>query len=179
MNTVEFPDSLSPAELNRNLVYAGLFLVAFELVRELVINRVKGFYANTTFGPGMLFRTYEQDVLARHKHAFEASLLFLRDHFEAISPDDVMAIQALREHRNVIAHELPRILPIMDPSENERLLLRAREALFRLSNFWVFIDIGADPEFKSKALDWKQIAGEDLMLLDHIIHETHSQRMAQ
>jgi hypothetical protein len=35
-------DNLSPSELNRNLVHAGLFLVAFELVRGLVVNRVRG-----------------------------------------------------------------------------------------------------------------------------------------
>ncbi len=129
---------LSPNELNRNLVYAGLFLVAFELVKELVVKPVKGIYHQTTFGEGMPFKTYEEDVLARHKNVFEASLLYLRNHFEAIGSEDIEKIQALREYRNLIAHDLPNLLPNMDPAANDdAMLTKAREALFRLSNFWV------------------------------------------
>lgn len=168
---------MSGGEVRRNLVYAGLFLVAFELVKELVTRRVKGFYANTTFGPGMPFDSYERDVLSRAKNEFEASLLYLRDHFEAIVSEDVLAIQALRKHRNDIAHELPRMLPSMDPLENEKLLVRARESLFRLSNFWVYIDIGTDPACKAQNVDWETVAGEDLMLLDQIIEQTRLNRM--
>jgi hypothetical protein len=168
------PYNLSPAELNRRLVHAGLFLVAFELVRELVVKRVKGFYEGHTFGEGMPFKSYQRDVLARHKDVFEASLLYLRDHFEAISSEDLNAIQALRQHRNRIAHELPQLLPKMDPTENDALLSIARETLFRLSDFWVYIDIGSDPEFKSQNIDWEKVAGEDLMLLDQIIEGCRS-----
>jgi hypothetical protein len=153
-------DNLSPSELNRNLVHAGLFLVAFELVRERVVNRVKRLYRGVTFGEGMPFKSYENDVLARDNNVFEASLLYLRDYVEAINSEDLNAIQALREYRNRIAHELPHLLPNMNPAANEALLSRAREALFRLSNFWVYVEIGSDPE---------AIAGEDLMLLDQII----------
>ena len=165
------PYNLSSAEVNRNLVHAGLFLVAFELVRELIVKRVKGFYDGVTFGEGMPFKSYEEDVLARHKNIFEASLLYLRDHFEAISPEDLRAIQMLREHRNRIAHDLPRMLPCMDSIANDALLSSARNSLFRLSNFWVYIDIGADPAFKSQNIDWEKVAGEDLALLDRIIEQ--------
>jgi hypothetical protein len=167
-------DKLSPSELNRNLVHAGLFLVAFELVRELVVKRVKGFYKGVTFGGGMPFKSYEHDVLARDKNVFEASLLYLRDHFQAISSEDLNVIQALREYRNRIAHELPHLLPSMDLAANEALLSRAREALFRLSNFWVYIEIGSDPEFTSQNIDWETVAGEDLILLDQIIERCRS-----
>jgi hypothetical protein len=164
--------SLSPGELNRNLVHAGLILMAFELVKTLVVERVKAFYDGVTFGEGLPFKSYEHDVLSRHKHVFEASLLYLKDHFEAISADDLSAIQALREHRNDIAHHPPRLLPNMDQLESENMLSNARESLFRLSNFWVYIDVGADPEFTSQNIDWQAVAGEDLILLDHIIEQT-------
>lgn len=158
-------ESLSPGELNRNLIYAGLFLAAFELIKELVTRPVKGLYAYTytSSGTAIPCHDYEQDVLARHKNEFEASLLYLRDYLEAISSEDFMAIQVLRKHRNDIAHNLPRMLPVMDPAENERLLSRARESLFRLSNFWIKIDIGSDPEFTSQDVDWEQVVGEDFI----------------
>jgi hypothetical protein len=170
------PSKLPPDDLNRNLVYAGLFLLAFELVRDLVTDRVRGFYADVTFGPGMPFRSYEKDVLSLHKNVFEASLLYLRDHFEAIRLEDIVAIQSLRKHRNDLAHRLPQLIAEMDPAENERLLIEARESLFRLSNFWTYIDIGSDPEFTSLDIDWTTVAGGDLMLLDQIIDQTRSLR---
>jgi hypothetical protein len=149
-----------------------LILVAFELVRKLVVNRVAAFYDHMTFGEGLPFKTYEHDVLARHKHVFEASLLYLKDHFEAISAEDVVAIQALREHRNKIAHDLVSMLPTLDRVESAQMLSNAREALFRLSNFWVYIDAGADPEVKALNVDWDKAYGEDLILLDEIIAQT-------
>lgn len=163
---------MSPDELNRNLVHAGLVLVAFELVRKLVVNRVKAFYDGVTFAEGLPFKNYEHDVLSRHKHVFEASLLYLRDHFEAISADDLDAIQALRKHRNSIAHDLPSMLLNMDRVESENIIIEARKSLFRLSNFWTYIDVGADPEFVSQNIDWEAVAGEDLILLDEIIEQT-------
>jgi hypothetical protein len=178
MNTDDSRDPLPPAELSRNLIYAGLFMLAYELVKPLVIERVKGFYANTTFGSGMPFTTYEQDVLSRHKSAFEASLLYLRDHFEAINSQDIMDIQSLRTHRNVLAHELSRMLHEMDPEQNEQLLLRARSALSHLSRFWMRIELGADPDFLALDPDWDTVVGEDLILLDQVIETTHAYRMA-
>jgi|SRR5580704_11642435 hypothetical protein len=170
---------LSPDDLNRNLVHAGLVLVAVELVRKLVVNRVKAFYDGVTFGEGLPFKDYEQDVLSRDKHVFEASLLYLRDNFEAISADDLDAIQALRKHRNRIAHDLPSMLPKMDRVESENIIAEARQSLFRLSNFWTYIEVGSDPEFASQDIDWEAVAGEDLTLLDEIIEQARRVRTGQ
>ncbi len=62
----------------------------------------------------------------------------------------------------------------MDPAANYALLSRARQALFRLSNFWVYIDVGSDPEFTSPNIDWDKAYGEDLIVLDQIIEGCRS-----
>ena len=167
-------EDMRAEDVRHNLTHAGLILLAFELVKKLVIVRVKNFYANTVFGDGLPFKTYKDDVLARHKDVFEASLLYLRDHFEALRVDEMDAIQELRQYRNRIAHELPQLIPDMVPAQNELMLAKARACLFRLSNFWVYIDIGADPAFKNRGIDWDTIAGTDLMLLDQIIEQLHA-----
>jgi hypothetical protein len=124
-----------------------------------------------TFGEGLPFKSYEHDVLSRHKNVFEASLLFLKDHFEAISSDDLNAIQELRKRRNKIAHDLAAMLSTMNPADNRRALSQARDALFRLSNFWAYIDVGADPEVRALGVDWNEVAGEEFILLDRIIKQ--------
>src|SRR5258706_3692023 len=103
MVTVE---SMTEEEVTRALAYAGLILVAFELVKTLIVNPIKIFYLNTTFGEGMPFKSYQEDVLSRHQNEFEACLLYLRDFMEAIDAEDVSAIQALRKHSNDLAHDL-------------------------------------------------------------------------
>ena len=59
---------LSSEEITQRLTYVGFVLVAFELVKSLIIAPIKFFYKDTTFTGSSLFHTYEQDVLsARQK----------------------------------------------------------------------------------------------------------------
>ena len=92
--------NLTEEEITQALAYVGLVFVAFELVKSLIVNPIKAFYADVTFGVGMPFKSYEEDVLSRHKDQFEACLLYLRDFMKAIDSDDVNAIQGLRKYRN-------------------------------------------------------------------------------
>lgn len=172
----EDSETLSCVAVTRGLIYAGLFLVAHELIKKLVVAPTKSFYKDTTFAPGMPFKSYEHDVLSRHENVFEASLFYLRDHLRALTPVQVSAIQDVRKHRNVLAHELSKQLASADPVENERLLTAARDALFSLSNHWTYVEIGCDPEFAALDPDWTQVYGEDLELLDCVIEKTRNLR---
>lgn len=174
---VEDKEALSSEETTRALVYAGLFLVAYELIKKLVVAPLKQFYDSTTFAPGMPFKTYEHDVLSRDKNVVEASLLDLRDHFKALTPEQVTAIQDVGKQRNAFAHALSEQLSSLDPIANENLLIAARDALFSLSNHWTYVEIGHDPEFAPLDPDWTQFYGEELALLDCIIEKTKEHRI--
>ena len=97
---------LSSEDLTRVLTYAGFVLVTYELVKSMIVKPIKLFYQYSTFGEGMPFSSYEKDVLSRHRNEFEACLFYLRDFMEAIDSADVLTIQALRKHRNDLAHDL-------------------------------------------------------------------------
>lgn len=170
-------EDLGGSDVARNLVYAGLFLLGLELIGDLMVRRVRFFYDRVTHGLGMPFTTYEQDVLSRNKDVFKASVLWLRDHLEAISSEQAMDILAVRTRRNALAHELAAEIVALDPAFNEDLLVRARNALFALSNFWVRIEIGVDPEFQDIGIEWDEVHGEDLSLLDAVIRKTHEMRL--
>ncbi len=58
---------LPPEVLVRGLTYAGLVLVAYQLVKSMIVGPIRLFYEDTSFGPGMPFKTYDEDVRARHK----------------------------------------------------------------------------------------------------------------
>jgi hypothetical protein len=57
---------LSETDLTKSLAYAGFVLLAYELVRSLIVEPIKLFYRDTTFEAGP-FKSYEVDVKARHK----------------------------------------------------------------------------------------------------------------
>src|SRR5262245_16188784 len=120
---------LTEEELTRSLTYVGFVLVAYELVKSLIVGPIKAFYSNMIFGEGMPFRSYEDDVLSRHKkNEFEACLLYLRDFMKALDSNDVLAIQALRKHRNDLAHDLVDKLSQLDIAHYRPLLENADRA---------------------------------------------------
>ncbi len=159
-------------DLTRLLTYAGFILVAFELVKGLIVKPIKLFYWNTTFGEGLPFKSYEEDVMTRHKNEFEACLLYLRDFVEAIDNEDLLTIQKLRKHRNELAHNLPNLIYKLDMEENLKLLERVDKTLSRLSNYNTYIEIGADPQFKNKGIDWSTIKGHEYLLFEEIVRKT-------
>lgn len=154
-------DQTDEAQIWDALAYAGIVLVAHELVKSLIVEPVKSFYRDITFGPGMPFVSYEADVLSRHKNDFEACLLYLKDFMRAIDSEDVDAIQALRRHRNDIAHRLPERVEGLVIEDYAKLLQAAERALFKLSNHNAYMEIGADPVVRAANVDWTLAEGHE------------------
>jgi hypothetical protein len=172
-------ENLSEKELTRVLTYAGFILVAFELAKSMIVNPIKVFYEHVTFVEGMPFKSYEEDVLSRHKYQFEATLLYLKDFMESIDSEDVLTLQTLRRHRNDLAHDLPNILGTLDLEHHLPLLEKADRVLFKLSNYLTYMEIGSDPAFKNKGIDWDTIKGPEYMLFEDILHKVRILRNAR
>lgn len=160
---------LSSDELTRRLAYAGLALVGFELVKGMIVEPIKVFYANSTFGPGLPFRSYNEDVRARHSNEFEACLLYLRDFMQAIDASDMTTIQELRRHRNDLAHDLVSRLPTL--SIDRSLWERVDRTLLKLSNYRARMEIGADPEVRAIGIDWETVKGHEYFLFEQIVEK--------
>jgi hypothetical protein len=153
-------------ELTAILSYAGYILVAHELVKSMVVRPIKSFYANTTFQGGP-FQSYEKDVLIRSKNEFEACLLYLKDFMEAIDEEDLNTIQALREHRNDLAHNLPDLLESIHIDQQSDLLNKTKAVIFKLSNYRTYIEIGQEPELRG--VDWNTVKGHEYLIIENIL----------
>jgi len=159
-------ENLSSEEITQRLTYIGFVLIAFELVKSLIVSPIKSFYEDTIFDENSFFHSYEKDVLARHKNEFEACLLYLRDFMKAIDNDDFITIQKLRKHRNYLAHNISNELQNLNVVIYLSLLEKVDKALFKLSNHNTFIEIGADPKFPD--IDWKTLKGHEYLLFEEI-----------
>jgi len=160
-------DDLTNNELTQILAYTGLILVAHELIKSLIVKPIKLFYWNMTFAKGSPFKSYENDVLSRHKNEFEACLLYLRDFMEAIDLDDVLTIQELREHRNDLAHNIAHKLQAQEVKRDLILLEKVNKTLFKLSKYQMYIEIGADPKFKG--IDWDSAKGPEYLVFEEVL----------
>jgi hypothetical protein len=153
--------------IERRLTYAGFVLVAYELVKSMIVGPIKAFYRDVTFGEGMLFNNYDVDVRARHDNEFEACLLYLRDFMEALDADDIGTIQELRAHRNDVAHNLASKLSTLRSSDYRVLWDKVDRTLFKLSKYRAYMEIGADPEFRG--IDWETAKGTEYLLFEQVV----------
>ena len=168
--------NLQSDQLSLTLSYAGFILVAFELAKGMIVNPIKVFYSDMTFGEGMPFKSYKEDVTFRHKNEFEACLLYLRDFMEAIDSEDVITIQALRKHRNDLAHELPDLLNNFNIEDYIPLLEKTDKALFKLSNYRAYMEVGSDPEFQNKGINWDTLKGHEYLLYHEVLNNINELR---
>ena len=166
---------MTKEEVTLKLTYVGFILIAFELIKSLIVKPIKFFYEISTISGSSLFHSYEVDVMSRHKNEFEACLLYLRDFMKAIDLEDFLTIQELREHRNNLAHNLVNELPNLDIKKYFSLLERVDKALFNLSRHQTFIEIGADPEFKD--VDWNILKGHEYLLFEEILKKINNLQM--
>src|SRR5687768_12192121 len=101
---------LEPENIRANLVRAGLYLAGWEMLKTEVQDKVKAFYLIGFDENGFTYSDdYEKRVLARHKSRFLASVLWLVE-AGALTEADADQLRALREYRNEVAHELPKML---------------------------------------------------------------------
>jgi hypothetical protein len=109
---------LDPDVLRSSLLSATMFITAFELLKDCIVDRVRGFY---TLGWGDKTATSpecEQAVLVRDKkrRALPASLDWLREH-QAIDETDLEIFTRLANIRNQLAHELFSVVTGQAPSD--------------------------------------------------------------
>ena len=145
-------DQLAADQLNQRLTCAGIILLAYELVKSMIVGPIKLFYLDSAFSETAPFKSYEHDVASRHRNELEACLLYLRDFMEVIDSSDVLTIQSLRKHRNELAHDLVNRLPSLQVDEYQSLLTNVDRTPFKLSRYRAYMEISADPEFAG--IDW-------------------------
>jgi hypothetical protein len=109
-STRKWEEFLNPEVLRGKLIAASMYLTAFELLKDSIIDRVKGFYI-TGFDESdpTVSSTYNTEVLSLNKSRLYASLLWLKKQ-DAINDDDLATFEAVKTCRNGVAHELQRIV---------------------------------------------------------------------
>ncbi len=150
------------------LQFAGLILLSYEILKDLIIKPIKFFYKDVTFSGSSPFVSYEHDVLSRDKYEFMACLLYLKDFMEAINEEDINIIIELMKKRNIVGHELSQIMENFNFKEFYNIALKTKDVLFKISNYRIRMELGADPDFQH--LEWNKVVGDEYILFEKVLN---------
>jgi hypothetical protein len=156
---------LSKEVLKDNLAKAGLYALAYEMLKNSIIERPKSFF---TMG-GEPDDHYKAEVLSKHKDWLVASCLWFQEN-GAISEEEANDVLQLREHRNYIAHELPNILLNPDVQVDEKKLIRLFELLCKIDQWWITeFEIPTNPDFDGQHISPAEIRSGSMEFVWYLI----------
>lgn len=150
---------LAPEQLRQTLVGAGTFLSAYELIKLQVIDGVRSeYWRDLRDGENVYDEArYQREVLALDPDSrFRASAAWLVQ-AGALKAEQAAVLGAVRDHRNEIAHELPRMIIDPDVEVRMELLLAAAGVLRAVGIFWGRETVAINPQW-----DGQEVADEDI-----------------
>lgn len=141
---------LNPESLKQNLLQGGLYLAAFEMLKQSLVGRPRDFFcfavADGKIVTDLDSPDYISEVRSLHKHSYTASALWWHKQ-GAITNDDLELLRQIREHRDQIAHNMPKIIGTAEHSINLDLLVHTNTLLAKLDNWWLQnVEAGIDPD---------------------------------
>jgi hypothetical protein len=134
--------------LKKSLIEASIFITAYELLKEEIIDRPKSFFIyGGEYQPENRLE-YEKEVKALHKKdTFIASCLWLQNQ-GAVTSREVELLLQIRAHRNAIAHGLPKLIATTELQVDKRLLECLNELATKISRWWALeVDVPTNPNF--------------------------------
>jgi hypothetical protein len=169
---------LNPDSLKQQLLAGGIYLAAYEMFKNSLVDRPRDFFWNGfEKGKDTIDPKYQTEVLSLDpKHKFRASALWWKKK-GVLTDDDVLLAGKIREHRDEIAHDIPRFLGTADGVIRVDLLEAIFEMLSKIDTWWIReVEIPTNPDFddreftKQELDDVKSANMVFLSLLMPIVH---------
>jgi hypothetical protein len=149
---------LNPEVLRTNLITASIFLATYEMLRASVIDRIRNFFTHDfDENGGIVSEDYQAKVLSLDKSPLRASLLWLKG-MSVLDDSDIAHVDQIREHRNALAHDLPKFLGTAEAEINLQLLVGMYELVTKIDRWWIReVELATDPDH-----DGREVADEDI-----------------
>lgn len=155
---------LNPETLSSRLTSASLYIAAYELLEDAIVERIRDFYMVGPTFEGIFkgsdhHKDYQSQVLSKSNktNPLFASLEWLKE-CEAIGQEDLVAFEEGRALRNKLVHELPRVLTRGLPSELGARFSELISLLDKIERWWIVnVDMATDPRFREEEIDHRSI----------------------
>ena len=157
---------LNPETLRSNLIIASIFISAFEILKECILERPKEFYTTGFDENGLIVNAkYKKAVLSLNKSPVYASLSWLKD-LDAIEKEDIELFSSVKKCRNELAHELPNFITTgikNDPTPHFSTII---SLISKIEKWWIAnIEIPTNPDFDGSEINKDEISPGRLITL--------------
>jgi hypothetical protein len=150
---------LNPDILRVNLITASLYIAAFAVLKNTIINRIKDFYL-TGFdkslekdGGWIIDPKYRTQVLSRNPSPVYASLDWLKES-HAIDDRDIAAFERAKKCRNDVAHRINQILSDGLPVDLPDRFAEMFALVDKIESWWIVnVEIPTNPDLDGKEID--------------------------
>lgn len=161
---------LDPDEVRPSLFMATMFITAFEILQDSIVDELRGFYTSGLNEHGPIVEPeYQSKVLSKNKSPLYASLQWLREH-DAINDEDLALFEQLKKTRNILAHELFGVVTGEVESPHEVQFDSLLALLRKVGVWWVVnVEIPTNPDFDGKDIDEEGIVPGPVLTLQMLI----------
>lgn len=170
-STVEqWEQLLTPAVMQEKLISASLYITAFELLKDSIIDRIRSFYMIGIDENGMVIdKEYEKVVLSRNKNPLQASLDWLVEN-QVVDAEDVESFKRIRTTRNLLAHELPAMVMGATNYQHTERFQELVALLKKIEVWWlVNMEIPANPDFDDQEIDEEGIVPGPVLMIQMML----------
>ena len=146
---------LNPEVFKDRLINISMYITIYEMLKDSIINRLKDFYIMTLIGARDLEgeEEYRLKVLSRRKNHLYASISWLIEH-EVINEVDKENIEALKNYRNYLAHEMSDIIFNGEIKDLMKNFLCAYQLVHKIENWWIInFEMAINPDFTDANLE--------------------------
>ena len=151
---------LDPEILRPNLILASIYIVAFEVLKNSIINRIRdSFILGFDGKEWTVSPEYTESVLSKNKSPIYASLMWLQE-VEAVNDEDIEKFEKIKNLRNIIAHEITELLMSGLPSEFADRYSEMINLLDKIERWWIVnyeIPINPDLYYRIDEIDVTKI----------------------
>jgi hypothetical protein len=164
--TKRWEEFLDPAILRGRLISSSVYLAAFELLKDSIVDRIKSFYCFGFDGNGFLHDPeYESEVLSRNRSPAYASLDWLREH-DVIGDSDLATFERLKACRNRVAHEMPRLITGQASAEHLVIFPDVVALLRKVEVWWIVnMELPTNPDFNHAEINEDEIMPGSIITL--------------
>lgn len=147
-----------------------MFITTFEILKDSIVNDIRGFYKNGFDEQGpTIDAEYKSKVLSKNKSLLYASLQWLREN-NAIDDEDLATFEKLKKTRNLLAHQLFAVVTGQVESAHEAQFDALVALLRKIGVWWVVnVEIPTSPEFDGQKIDEEGIVPGAVLSLQMLI----------
>lgn len=161
---------LDPDIVRPSLFLATMFITAFEILQDSIVDDLRGFYTTGFDENGLIVDSeYKSRVLSKNRSPLYASLQWLREN-DAINDEDLANFERLKKTRNLLAHELFGVVSGQVESSHEAQFDVLVALLRKIGVWWVVnVEMPINPDFDEQEIDEEGIVPGAVLTLQMLI----------